>query len=172
MTIVVLMNIDHFAESVIEIDINLRFEIQLEIKPKTFWTLVIRTEPLKVAKFSHAVFQFSPSPFLIKWEAVGIWLRPPGNAAYVACLWLLYQGSKLLSSKSVWLVFTSSSQNQWWQSIPLLVCCDSYYTLQERCPIGDGTEGTVGLMPPRTHLWVASVPNKFTVAGASFRFLW
>ena len=36
MTIVVLMNIDHFAESVIEIDINLRFEIQLEIKPKTF----------------------------------------------------------------------------------------------------------------------------------------
>ena len=34
-------------------------------------------------------------------RAVGIWLRPLGNATCVACLLLLYQGSKWLNDKSV-----------------------------------------------------------------------
>ena len=38
----------------------------------------------------------------------GIRLRPLGNAAYVACLPLLCQGSKWLNGKSVWLVFGRS----------------------------------------------------------------
>ena len=56
-------------------------------------------------------FQFSPA--LIEWVSVGIWLRPLGNAAYVACLPLLCQGSKWLNGKSVWLVFRRS-----WVQIP------------------------------------------------------
>ena len=51
-------------------------------------------------------FQFSPA--LREWESVGIQLRPLGNAAYVACLLLLCQGSEWLSGKSVWLVFRRS----------------------------------------------------------------
>ena len=39
---------------------------------------------------------------------VGIRLRPLANAAYVACLPLLYQGSKWCNCKSVWLVFRRS----------------------------------------------------------------
>ena len=48
-------------------------------------------------------FHFSPA--LREWESVGIWLRPLGNAAYVACLPLLCQGSKWLNGKSFWLVW-------------------------------------------------------------------
>ena len=39
---------------------------------------------------------------------VGVRLRPLGNAACVACLLLLCQGSKWLNGKSVWLVFRRS----------------------------------------------------------------
>ena len=46
---------------------------------------------------------------------VGIWLRPLGNAANVACLTLLWQGSKWLSGISIWLVFRRS-----WGWIPAL----------------------------------------------------
>ena len=48
------------------------------------------TGHLEVAKFSPG---FS-SPSLER--VVGIWLKPLGNAAYVACLPLLFQGSKWL----------------------------------------------------------------------------
>ena len=53
------------------------------------------------------------SPTLREWESVGIQLRPLGNAAYVACLPHLCQGSKWLNGKSVWLVFRKS-----WVRIP------------------------------------------------------
>ena len=46
-------------------------------------------------------------------ESVGIQLRPLGNAAYVVCLPLLCQGSKLLNGKIVWLVLRRS-----WVQIP------------------------------------------------------
>ena len=44
-------------------------------------------------------FQFSLA--LREWESVGVQLRLLGNAAYVACLPLFYQGSKWLSGKGV-----------------------------------------------------------------------
>ena len=89
------MNI--FAESRIKICRKLlTFSIQLEIK-LTFWILVVTTGS-KV----QSVSQFSPSPALREWESVGILLRP---LAIAACLWLLCQGSKWISSISVWLVF-------------------------------------------------------------------
>ena len=50
---------------------------------------------------------------LREWESVGIWLRPLGYAAYVACLPLLHQGSMWLSGTSVCLVFRRS-----WVQIP------------------------------------------------------
>ena len=60
-------------------------------------------------------FQFSPA--LREWESVGIQLRPLGNAAYVAYLPLLYQGSKWLNGNSAWLVFRRS-----WVWIPAGSC--------------------------------------------------
>ena len=48
-------------------------------------------------------FQFCPA--LRESESVRIWLSLLGNAAYVACLPLLWQGSKWLNGRSVWLVF-------------------------------------------------------------------
>ena len=43
-----------------------------------------------------------------EWESVEILLRPLGNAAYMACLPLLCQGSKWPNGKSIWLVFRKS----------------------------------------------------------------
>ena len=63
------------------------------------------------SKRSWMVFQCSPA--LREWESVGIWLRPLGNVAYVACLPLLCQGSKWLNGKSIWLVF-----RRYWVWIP------------------------------------------------------
>ena len=51
------------------------------------------TGPLRVKKFSQV-----PA---LREKSVGIRLRPLGNAAYVACLPLLCQGSKWLNGKSV-----------------------------------------------------------------------
>ena len=60
---------------------------------------------------------------------VGIQLRPLGNAAYVACLTLLWQGSKWLNGKSVWLVFRRS-----WVRIPALdPSGHAMRTLQKYC---------------------------------------
>ena len=42
-----------------------------------------------------------PVPSSSERELVGIWLRPLGNAAYVACLLLLCQGSKWPNGKHV-----------------------------------------------------------------------
>ena len=56
--------------------------------------LCVTTEPLKVAKFSQG---FREKVTISR-------LRPLGNAAYVACLLLLCQGSKRLNGKTVWLV--------------------------------------------------------------------
>ena len=52
--------------------------------------------------------KFQISPALKEWQSVGIRLRPLDNAAYVACLPLLCQGSEWLNGKSVWLVFRRS----------------------------------------------------------------
>ena len=55
----------------------------------------VATGPLKVAKFSQGFS--SGNPALRECESVGIRLRPLGNAAYVACLPLLCQGSEWLN---------------------------------------------------------------------------
>ena len=71
------------------------------IKTQSWLITTFRTEPLRVAKFSQG-------STLWEWESVGIRLRPLENAACVACLPLVCQGSKWLNGKSVWLVFRRS----------------------------------------------------------------
>ena len=62
---------------------------------------------------SSAMISSSVHAALWEWESVGIRLMPLGNAAYVACLLLLCQGSKWLNGMSIWLVFRRS-----WVRIP------------------------------------------------------